>query len=104
MLGILLLLAGCATWDWEAASAYAAFPQYQAYVSNLIQQQTVNQQLANQQNYENSMAMLNQATANAYAQQNIMAQTQRDAWLARRLNSIENQIGNLNRPGYHWYR
>jgi hypothetical protein len=42
--------------------------------------------------------------ANAYAQQNIMAQTQRDAWLARRLNSIENQIGNLNRPGYHWYR
>jgi hypothetical protein len=62
MLGILLLLAGCATWDWEAASAYAASPQYQAYVSNLIQQQTVNQQLANQQNYENSMAMLNQAT------------------------------------------
>jgi predicted metal-dependent hydrolase len=46
MLGILLSLAGCATWDWESAAAYTASPQYQAYVSNLIQQQSLNQALA----------------------------------------------------------
>jgi hypothetical protein len=91
----LSMLVGCATWDWEAASAYAASPQYQAYVSNLIQQQNLNQQLATQQYLAENQAMIQRNLYNWQAQQNLIN-------LNRRLDSIQYEIGNLNRPGYQW--
>lgn len=100
----LSMLVSCATWDWESAAAYASSPQYQAYQAQQQQQYYLDQQLAQQQYANNSYRLIQQSTANAYALQAIAAEGQRDAWLARRLNAIENSINRQSRSGYQWYR
>jgi hypothetical protein len=72
----LSMLVGCASWDWESAAAYSASPQSQVYTANLIQQSSFDQQLRNQQNYQQSQAMLNQYYANIQAQQQLQQYNQ----------------------------
>ena len=102
------LLSGCATWDWESAAAYSASPQYQAYSANVIQQSAFDQQLRNQQNYQNSMELLDQHQANIAAQQNLQSQMQADNWQARQNAQTQQQLTNINRRldaiHYGWYR
>jgi len=95
------LLSGCATWD------HTQTPQQQAYTAALIQQSYFDQQLANQRNYQNSIAMLNQYRANIAAQQNLMNQIH----MQGQLNYIQRGIARQNQmavqnsilhPGRGW--
>ena len=98
----LSMLVGSASWDWESAAAYSASPQSQVYTANLIQQSSFDQQLRNQQNYQQSQAMLNQYYANIQAQQQRSSSTNQ---LQGQLNHIQRSINNQNRStAYNWYR
>ena len=65
MLGILLLLAGCATWD------YAYTPDQAAFTQQLITQAGYDQQQAIQAQANNGYAMLNQRANDYQAQQQL---------------------------------
>jgi hypothetical protein len=87
-----------------AVNAIAASGPALDYTHDMIQRDYYAQQLRNQQNYQNSMDLINQSTANAYALQDQLAQAHAAAWQARHQTPAYNQSPIYRYdPGAHYH-